>query len=510
MGAGQGASEQCPRFCPLYTVLFCTVVRAVVARPAFTLSPMETNMSDAPDTQQQPPATPTAIVPAIDPRPEAAGPIEATDIVSSDGQIHTTGLVKHGMNIPTSDELKVMQALAVSIAASGKYPQLRDQAQVLTMMLIGHSLNISPIAALSGIYIFDGKVALGAYLMLGVVQRSGRYRYMWVEQSDERCSLMLWEDGHKDEGVKVVWTLDMAKAAGLYPRKDNWKNHPRQMLEARCVSEAIRLRAPEILLGGAYTPDELGAQTVPMADGREVMVKGPADDAPFPQEQADEWVIPLAWAEKLFERMNELGWDEERQKLYYSLCKVSEQKAYTAGQELLSLVKAKRAEDEKAKGEPAAPAETPDSASGEPSEPTPATEKAAAPVVTPPTAEEALGPGPNPVPEGINEQTYSQLVDALAWLEKPAEEAEGILATVAEAPAPDRQQIAEAVLEALRGEIAAGAEEGEGRTGSQTPLIPPDERPADLFGGEPQGAHHDPASSSRPGSVARRSRKGRQ
>jgi hypothetical protein len=38
--------------------------------------------------------------------------------------------------------------------------------------------------------------------------------------------------------------------------KVNWQRFPRQMLTARCISEAVRLLAPQIV-SGIYTPEEV-------------------------------------------------------------------------------------------------------------------------------------------------------------------------------------------------------------------------------------------------------------
>jgi hypothetical protein len=45
-------------------------------------------------------------------------------------------------------------------------------------------------------------------------------------------------------------------AMGKSGLKDNWRKFPRQMLTARCISEAIRLLMPQIV-SGVYTPEEV-------------------------------------------------------------------------------------------------------------------------------------------------------------------------------------------------------------------------------------------------------------
>ena len=55
--------------------------------------------------------------------------------------------------------------------------------------------------------------------------------------------------------LEVSWSLAQAKSIGI-ANKDNWKNYPRAMLRARCVSEGIRSVFPGCVVG-IYTPEEV-------------------------------------------------------------------------------------------------------------------------------------------------------------------------------------------------------------------------------------------------------------
>ena len=55
--------------------------------------------------------------------------------------------------------------------------------------------------------------------------------------------------------LEVTWTLAQAKSIGI-ATKDNWKNYPRAMLRARCLSEGIRAVYPGCVVG-VYTPEEV-------------------------------------------------------------------------------------------------------------------------------------------------------------------------------------------------------------------------------------------------------------
>ncbi len=64
--------------------------------------------------------------------------------------------------------------------------------------------------------------------------------------------------------MTLDWTMERAKAAGL-TGKDNWRNYPRQMLKARCISEGVRAVFPGAC-SGIYSVEEvqdMGASAPP-------------------------------------------------------------------------------------------------------------------------------------------------------------------------------------------------------------------------------------------------------
>lgn len=455
-------------------------------------------MSDAesasiPQTSEaEAPVQPSSIVPA---ECMAPAPLQVREIVGDEATPHLAQIQPCGPALPTIAEIKVMEVMARTIALSGKYPQLRDENQALTIMLVGHSLGISPIASINGIHIFDGKVALGSTLMLGIVQRTKRYRYIWRETTKERCKLTLWEEGHKDEGVTVEWTLEMAKEAGLYPNKNNWKNFTRQMLEARCASEAIRMRAAEVLLGGVYTPDELGATVEFTSDEREVVIEAP-EALGLPQASVEEtWSLSDEQGQKLVHFMTVAGWDKERQDREIAFAESSKREywdvAYTVRRQLES-----EGKWEEANRPFAAPAPVEDGAENTSEEPPAPRPKPA--VVTPLPVEQVVPADPDsPVPDGLTPQIFGQLSDAMDYLELPAERQKELMGRVLACAEDARQAAAAELLEALRLDIRARQHVEEQAEGQQS-MFP-----------EPPAHDKEPPSASRPGSASRSGSSGR-
>jgi hypothetical protein len=60
------------------------------------------------------------------------------------------------------------------LAKSGYFQDTRDAAQAIVRVLAGRELGIGPIAAMTGVYIVKGRVAIGANLMAAAVKRSGK------------------------------------------------------------------------------------------------------------------------------------------------------------------------------------------------------------------------------------------------------------------------------------------------------------------------------------------------
>ena len=124
----------------------------------------------------------------------------------------------------------------------------------------GRELNLPAGLALSHINIVEGKAECDVAVMIGLALRSGRVRYVrYVETSDIRavCETLHATDGSVAQ--RVVWDLDTAKKAGLYPGHEMapWRRYTRVMLRWRAASELLRMVCPEAI-AGLYVRGEIG------------------------------------------------------------------------------------------------------------------------------------------------------------------------------------------------------------------------------------------------------------
>ena len=127
-------------------------------------------------------------------------------------------------------------------------------ADIAIILLAGLEYGLTPLAAIRGINVIEGKASMSADLMSGLVQGKLACEYFrLVKSTDTLATYETKRRGH-DQAVQLSYTIEQAVRAGL-TAKDNWKRHPAAMLRARCSSALCRAVYPDIV-GGCYNEDE--------------------------------------------------------------------------------------------------------------------------------------------------------------------------------------------------------------------------------------------------------------
>jgi hypothetical protein len=122
----------------------------------------------------------------------------------------------------------------------------------MAIMLLCQAENLHPAIAMRDFHVIQGRPALKADAMLARFQQAGG-KVEWKVYTDAEVTGVF---SHPQGGsLEVTWTLAQAKSIGI-ATKDNWKNYPRAMLRARCLSEGIRAVYPGCVVG-VYTPEEV-------------------------------------------------------------------------------------------------------------------------------------------------------------------------------------------------------------------------------------------------------------
>ena len=139
------------------------------------------------------------------------------------------------------------------------------------ILLTGAELGLSPMQALRGIYVVDGKPTLSADLMVAIVKRADVCQW-WrtAESTPETCTIETQRRGDPAPSRRT-WTIADAQRAGLTGRQP-WRQYPATMLRHRCAADLAREVYPDVVLG-LYDPEELDA-------GERVEQEAPAPVAP--------------------------------------------------------------------------------------------------------------------------------------------------------------------------------------------------------------------------------------
>jgi hypothetical protein len=179
------------------------------------------------------------------------------------------------MNLIPFDQTKLM---AEAIAKS-KLFGIQTAEQALALGLLCQAEGRHPAEAARDYHIIGGKPSLKSEAMLARFQQAGG-RVEWHEYTHEAVSGTFT---HPQGGsLKVSWTIKDAERAGL-TGNPTWKKFPRQMLKARCISEAVRGIFPGVL-SGLYAPEEVQefAPVQSQTEPEPVQVKAEPVESPVP------------------------------------------------------------------------------------------------------------------------------------------------------------------------------------------------------------------------------------
>jgi hypothetical protein len=158
------------------------------------------------------------------------------------------------------------RTLAQAFVQSGLFG-VKNEHQALALMALCEAEGMHPARAVQEFHIVQGRPAMKADAMLARFQKAGG-KVDWHDYSDTKVSGTF---SHSQGGsVRIEWTFEQAKKIGL-TGKDNWKNYPRAMLRARCISEGVRTVFPGIAQG-MYTVEE--AHDMPSTAAPKQVVNG--------------------------------------------------------------------------------------------------------------------------------------------------------------------------------------------------------------------------------------------
>lgn len=162
---------------------------------------------------------------------------------------------------PTIERLKAQTLLLVK---GNLLPEalLGKPEAVMTILLYGHELGISPVRAINAIHVIEGRPSISANLMLTLVRERIPSFQLEVVEASPKVSTIRHRRTREDDWQTSSYTIEEATMADLVKptkngNKSTWLKHPTDMLFARNVSRICRWNYSDVLAGMVHTPEEL-------------------------------------------------------------------------------------------------------------------------------------------------------------------------------------------------------------------------------------------------------------
>jgi len=162
-------------------------------------------------------------------------------------------------------KLKYFNEVAEHIVKGGMAKSGNNKSSLVTIMLAGDEIGITPIASVRNISNIKGNLSYSANLIAQLIDESKIYRYRIVEHNKEICSILFQEKNESDKWVDLgisEFTFAQAKAINL-TRNPIWKSYTKALLFARAISQGFRWYSPSLGRGAIlYTDEEMETASI--------------------------------------------------------------------------------------------------------------------------------------------------------------------------------------------------------------------------------------------------------
>lgn len=140
--------------------------------------------------------------------------------------------------------------IAATFFNSRHYSQYGSEKGVFSAIMLGRELGLGAVASLQGLHIINSRPFLSANLMRALAERHEDCEWIMVVSADSEKAVA--KTKHRKAGeLEYVYTRERAEQAGYFTggNKQNWIQKTQEMLEARCISKAVRRWYPSSVLG---------------------------------------------------------------------------------------------------------------------------------------------------------------------------------------------------------------------------------------------------------------------
>jgi len=122
-----------------------------------------------------------------------------------------------------------------------------NPGNVFVAMQWGAEIGLAPMQAVQNIAVINGRPSIWGDAMLALVRGSGLLEYIHENPTDTGCTVKV-KRKNEDEVVRS-FTQEDAKKAGLLSKQGPWTAYPKQMMQMRARSIALRDVFTDVLKG---------------------------------------------------------------------------------------------------------------------------------------------------------------------------------------------------------------------------------------------------------------------
>jgi len=140
---------------------------------------------------------------------------------------------------------------------AGIVPSNLTGAQIQAIILAGRELGLQPFQALRLMSFINGRLVMSVQLQLALARQRVGVQIVELTETGESCSVTLKRG---EERVTCTYTIKDAERSGLI-RNPNWQKYPTQMLRWRAIGDALRIIAPDVVMG-LLSPEEAETITI--------------------------------------------------------------------------------------------------------------------------------------------------------------------------------------------------------------------------------------------------------
>ncbi len=198
-----------------------------------------------------------------EPRPPSTPPAAMTKPVDERENAAPTGPVVLDKGDPRwslalePTNAKAAYQFAKALHESQLYRKFPNAEAIFAVILRGRSLGIDMMTALDSMNVIEGKPALAAMTIIGIVLASGKAEYFdLIESTDTSATWETLRKGSRNKPVRMTFAIEDARKAGLTRAGSNWEKRPRNMCRKQAGVELARAVYPDVV-SNVYDPDEL-------------------------------------------------------------------------------------------------------------------------------------------------------------------------------------------------------------------------------------------------------------